>query len=61
MKGTAGADGEPSVVDEVPDDAVVGGAPLPGREGLQTNNPGWPGFSSAGWVLGMAIALNLTY
>ncbi len=43
------------VVDEVPDDAVDRadlGAPAPGREGLQTNNPGWPGFASQGWLLG---------
>lgn len=40
-----------SVLDEVPDDAVVGGQPLAGRDGLQTNNPGWPGFTSEGWIL----------
>ena len=32
-----------AVVDEVPDDAVVGGQPLAGRAGLQTNNPGVAG------------------
>ena len=45
------------VLDEVPDDAVLAGDPLPGREGLQTNNPGWPGFSSAGYVLGGGLNL----
>jgi long-chain fatty acid transport protein len=49
------------IVDEVPDDAVIAGNPVPGRGGLQTNNPGWPGFSSAGWVLGAAVSVNLTY
>jgi hypothetical protein len=49
------------VLDEVPDDAVRAGDPLPGREGLQTNNPGWPGFSSAGWVLGGGIGLALQF
>jgi hypothetical protein len=40
------------VKDEVPDDAVSnGGMPVPGREGLQTNNPGWPGFASYGFLL----------
>jgi long-chain fatty acid transport protein len=38
------------VTDEVPDDSVHGNAAVPGREGLQTNNPGWPGFLSAGWM-----------
>ncbi|MGE0321010.1 MAG: OmpP1/FadL family transporter [Polyangiaceae bacterium] len=49
--------------DEVPDDSVVAstGNPLPGREGLQTNNPGWPGFSSGGWLYGGAASLTLLY
>jgi long-chain fatty acid transport protein len=38
------------VTDELPDDAVVGRNAAPGRTGLQTNNPGWPGYSSLGWV-----------
>lgn len=49
------------IVDEVPDDAVVGGQPLVGREGLQTNNPGWPGFTSAGWILGLGLEATVTY
>jgi hypothetical protein len=49
------------VTDEVPDNAVVGGQPLVGREGLQTNNPGWPGFSSEGWIVGLALNLTVTY
>ncbi|MFI5298572.1 MAG: hypothetical protein ACHREM_10780 [Polyangiales bacterium] len=40
------------VTDEVPDDAVINGTPVAGRNGLQTNNPGFPGFSSEGWVYG---------
>ncbi|HET8934597.1 MAG TPA: hypothetical protein VFN67_14210 [Polyangiales bacterium] len=40
------------VLDEVPDDARISGEPVAGSNGLQTNNPGWPGFSSAGWILG---------
>ena len=52
----------PSLVrDEVPDDAVVSGQPLPGRDGLQTNNPGWPGFSSSGWILGGGINVSLGF
>lgn len=51
------------VVDEVPDDAVDGvlGDPIPGREGLQTNNPGFPGFESSGWILGAGISISLLY
>jgi long-chain fatty acid transport protein len=49
------------VLDEVPDDAQVGAAPLAGREGLQTNNPGWPGFSSSGWLLGASASVTYRY
>ncbi len=47
------------VTDEVPDDAVLGRKPLPGRDGLQTNNPGWPGFASSGWIASGGIYLTL--
>jgi long-subunit fatty acid transport protein len=49
------------VVDEVPDNAVIGGRALGGREGLQTNNPGWPGFGSRGWLVGGGFNVSLTY
>lgn len=51
------------VVDEVPDDAVDGilGDPIPGREGLQTNNPGFPGFASDGWILGAGVNISVVY
>jgi long-chain fatty acid transport protein len=49
------------VRDEVPDDAVIGGQPVPGREGLQTNNPGWPGYTSGGWVAGGGLQLGLGF
>lgn len=51
------------LVDELPDDSVsaVTGEPIPGRSGLQTNNPGWPGFASDGWILGGAVTLALVY
>ena len=59
---TAKVEGAPDpVIDEVPDDAVVGGQPLAGRAGLQTNNPGWPGFASAGWILGAGINVSLSF
>ena len=31
----------------------------PGSQGLQTNNPGWPGFGSAGWIAGGGIYLSV--
>ena len=46
------------VKDELPDDAQLSGDPVPAAQGLQTNNPGWPGFASGGFILG--AALNLT-
>ena len=49
------------IVDEVPDGSTVSatGAPVPGAQGLQTNNPGWPGFASGGWLWGGAITLSM--
>jgi long-subunit fatty acid transport protein len=51
------------VLDEVPDDAVDGQLhePVPNRDGLQTNNPGFPGFSSGGWLMGASINLTILY
>jgi long-chain fatty acid transport protein len=56
-------EGEHLVRDEVPDDAVGGTprGPIPGREGLQTNNPGFPGFASQGWLFGGGASLSLYY
>lgn len=51
------------IVDELPDDAVDSRtrSPIPGAAGLQTNNPGWPGFASDGWILGGAATAALIY
>jgi hypothetical protein len=48
------------VADEVPDDSQVAGEPIAGAAGLQTNNPGWPGFGSAGFVLGGGVYVSVT-
>lgn len=61
-----GAEHYPSlVIDEVPDDATDGGSlrgeALEGREGLQTNNPGYPGYSSNGFLLGGGISFAILY
>jgi hypothetical protein len=53
---------ESLVQDEWPDDALdVNGVPFPEAEGLQTNNPGWPGFSSKGTLVGGALSVGLLY
>jgi long-chain fatty acid transport protein len=48
------------VADELPDDSQIAGEPIAGSQGLQTNNPGWPGFGSAGAVLGGGVYLTVT-
>jgi len=37
------------------------GTPLAAAEGLQTNNPGWPGFASEGWLLGAGGSLRVQF
>lgn len=51
------------IVDEVPDGAVDTQThqPIAGAAGLQTNNPGWPGFASEGWILGGAVTAAVIY
>ncbi len=55
---------EGGIVDEFPDDAtnyfdLEGG--FPEAEGLQTNNPGFPGWKSKGFVLGVGINIEILY
>ncbi len=47
--------------DELPDDAVFADSfdSVRGAGGLQTNNPGWPGFGSRGWITGGAVTLRV--
>lgn len=47
------------VKDEIPDDAQISGEPVANIGGLQTNNPGWPGFASGGWILGGTLTLTV--
>jgi hypothetical protein len=51
------------IPDEVPDDSRSSstGDPLAGAQGLQTNNPGWPGFGSQGWVYGGTASLTVLF
>lgn len=49
-----------SIPDEVPtliDPAT--GVPVEGTEGLQTNNPGFPGFRSEGWIASTSLTVAL--
>lgn len=51
------------VIDEWPDDSVdvSTGQRIAEAQGLQTNNPGWPGFSSRGTIVGGGLSLSLLY
>lgn len=44
--------GEKALCDEIPDDTrdQRTGQPIPEAQGLQTDNPGFPGFTSGGWI-----------
>jgi hypothetical protein len=56
-------DSNPALVrDEIPDDSIdVLGAPVDARDGLQTNNPGFPGFGSLGWLFGAGLHVAIEY
>jgi long-chain fatty acid transport protein len=57
-----GLDHYPALVaDEVPDNSTLNGQPLAGAQGLQTNNPGWPGFGSQGWLLGGGVNVEVRW
>lgn len=55
--------GETRLCDEVPDDLIdpTTGKPEPQEKGLQTGNPGFPGFYSGGWYLVMAGEVQWEY
>ncbi len=59
---TKSADAAHPVVDEFPDNAVDPTVDstvfLPEAQGLQTNNPGYPGYSSRGWLFGAGVTLS---
>lgn len=51
---------DPSQIkDEFPDDArtLIGAQPMPEAAGLQTNNPGFPGYSFGGWALAGSVSV----
>ena len=48
------------VVDEFPDAVDLRtGEPLVESAGLQTNNPGFPGFEHGGWIIGGGVTVSL--
>lgn len=49
--------GETALCDEVPDDLEdpQTGEPYPEAQGLQTGNPGFPGFASGGWLGSLGV------
>jgi len=51
------------VLDEWPDNSVdvSTGQVIAEAAGLQTNNPGWPGFRSKGFITGSVLTLSLMY
>jgi long-subunit fatty acid transport protein len=51
------------IPDELPDDARSSstGDPVAGAKGLQTNNPGFPGFGSDGWIYGGSVSLAVIF
>ncbi len=50
------------VRDELPDGAIDSrGDPIAAASGLQTNNPGWPGFGSSGYLVGGGVTAALLF
>jgi hypothetical protein len=49
------------VLDEYPDTATdsTNGQPIPGAAGLQTNNPGYPGWKSTGFMIGAGATFRI--
>jgi long-chain fatty acid transport protein len=55
--------GVKEICDEIPDDTKhpTTGKPMPEVQGLQTGNPGFPGYSSGGWIAVAGAELTWTY
>jgi hypothetical protein len=49
------------VVDELPDGAtdIVTDEPIEAARGLQTNNPGYPGYTSSAWIVGGGLSIEI--
>lgn len=55
--------GDDRVIDEWPDDSVdvTTGQVIAEASGLQTNNPGWPGYRSRGFLIGGMLTAAMSY
>ncbi|MCK9460351.1 MAG: outer membrane protein transport protein [Proteobacteria bacterium] len=61
LKSRIGAD-QGGIVDEVPDTVTdFDGVPLADGQGLQTNNPGFPGYELGGFALNLALTLGVVF
>lgn len=62
---TKDAAAEHPVIDEFPDNAVDplvdANQPLPEAQGLQTNNPGFPGYESRGFIIAAGVDVRLAF
>lgn len=60
---TKSADSSYPVLDEFPDDAVnaLTGQAIPEAAGLQSNNPGFPGYSHGGFTLDVALSMRMLF
>lgn len=59
---TKSADAEDPVIDEYPESVDIRtDAEIESSRGLQTNNPGYPGFSSEGWLAGGGLFLKMFF
>ncbi len=57
------ADGVAALCDEIPDDTKdpATGKTMPEAQGLQTGNPGFPGWSSGGWIAAAGVQVSWRY
>lgn len=59
---TKSPDVENPVIDEFPESVdIQTDAEIESSKGLQTNNPGYPGFSSEGWLAGGGVFLKMLF
>ena len=51
------------IIDEFPDDAehIFEGTAVPSAKGLQTNNPGFPGYTVSGWMIAGAANVGMEF
>jgi hypothetical protein len=56
------SENEGGLIDEVPDDLHdYYGNPLPDTQGLQTNNPGFPGYTVSGFLFNGSLMIGVEF